>query len=73
MDIQEQNGPGLTATKKKAENPLRLFFYRYPYAQTRVGEKWLFVVVRYQPDDAFAVTAYLTDQIKPGDTICPKK
>jgi hypothetical protein len=47
-------------------------FYEY-YARTRVGEKWLCVVVKYQPDDAFVVTAYLTDQLKPGDTIWPKK
>ena len=47
-------------------------FYQF-YAETRVGEKWLCVVVKYQLDDAFVVTAYLTDQLKPGDTIWPKK
>jgi len=47
-------------------------FYEY-YSRTRVGEKWLCVVVKYSPDDAFVVTAYLTDQIKAGDTIWPKK
>ena len=46
-------------------------FYEF-YAQTRVGEKWLCVVVKYHPEDAFVVTAYLTDQLKPGDTIWPK-
>lgn len=43
------------------------------YAQTRVGGKWLCVVVKYHPDDAFVVTAYLTDQLKAGATIWPKK
>lgn len=47
-------------------------FYEF-YAQTRVGGKWLCVVVKYPPDDAFVVTAYLTDQLKMGDTIWPKK
>ena len=47
-------------------------FYEF-YAQTRVGAKWLCVVVKYQPDDAFVVTAYLTDQLKAGETIWPKK
>ena len=47
-------------------------FYEF-YSQTRVGEKWLCVVVKYQPEDAFVVTAYLTDQRKLGDTIWPKK
>ena len=47
-------------------------FYEY-YARTRVGGKWLCVVVKYPPDDAFVVTAYLTDQLKPGETLWPKK
>lgn len=47
-------------------------FYEF-YAQTRVGGKWLCVVVKYPPDDAFVVTAYLTDQLKAGETLWPKK
>ena len=46
-------------------------FYEY-YARTRVGGKWLCVVVKYPPDDAFVVTAYLTDQLKPGEILWPK-
>lgn len=47
-------------------------FYEY-YAKTRVGGKWLCVVVKYPLDDAFVVTAYLTDQLKPGESLWPKK
>jgi hypothetical protein len=47
-------------------------FYEY-YARTRVGGKWLCVVVKHPPDDAFVVTAYLTDQLKPGELLWPKK
>ena len=47
-------------------------FYEF-YAQTRVGGKWLCVVVKYAAEDAFVVTAYLTDQLKAGETIWPKK
>ena len=47
-------------------------FYRF-YARTRVGGKWLCVVVRYRGDDAFVVTAYLTDKPKAGATVWPKK
>jgi hypothetical protein len=47
-------------------------FYEF-YAQTRIGGKWLCVVVKYPPDGAFVVTAYLTDQLKAGETIWPKK
>ncbi len=47
-------------------------FYEY-YVRTRVGEEWLCAVVKYSPNDAFVVTAYLTDQLKAGETIWPKK
>jgi hypothetical protein len=55
----------------RSDNTVQLF-YEF-YAQTRVGGKWLCVVVKYPPDDAFVVTAYLTDQLKPGETIWPTK
>lgn len=47
-------------------------FYEF-YAKTMVGGKWLCVVVRYAGEDAFVVTAYLTDRLKAGETIWPKK
>ena len=47
-------------------------FYEF-YAQTMLGEKWLCVVVKYFSKDAFVVTAYLTNQLKAGETIWPKK
>ena len=47
-------------------------FYEY-YARTRVGGKWLCVVVKCLPDDAFVVTAYLTDLLKVGETIWRQK
>ena len=55
----------------RSDNTVRLF-YEY-YARTRVGGKWLCVVVKYPPDDAFVVTAYLTDQLKQGESIWPTK
>lgn len=45
-------------------------FYRH-YLATKVGDKWLCVVVKYQVDDAFVLTAYLTDQPKKGLTQWP--
>ena len=47
-------------------------FYEF-YSQTLVGGKWLCVVVKYPPDDGFVVTAYLTDELKAGETIWPTK
>ena len=46
--------------------------YRY-YLGTRVGDKWLCVVVKYAPADAFVLTAYLTDQPKKGEQLWPTK
>jgi hypothetical protein len=47
-------------------------FYEF-CAETRIGAKWLCIVVRYFPGDAFVVTAYLTNSMKPGEAIWPKK
>jgi len=45
-------------------------FYRF-YPNTKVGNKWLCVVAKYLDDDAFVITAYLTDKFKRGDSIWP--
>ena len=47
-------------------------FYNF-YAHTIVRGKWLCVVVKYSVDDAFVVTAYLTDKVKKGEHLWPKK
>ena len=47
-------------------------FYEF-YSQTAVGGKWLCVVAKYNQDDAFVVTAYLTDQPKLGAELWPTK
>jgi hypothetical protein len=45
--------------------------YRF-YAKTLVGGKYLCIVVKYAEEDAFVLTAYLTDKIKAGEVIWPK-
>lgn len=57
--------------QSKSDNAVGLF-YRY-YARTVVGGKWLCVVVKYLEQDAFVVTAYLTDKPKTGERLWPKK
>ena len=47
-------------------------FYEF-YARTRLGGKWLCVVVKYLPTDAFVITAYLTDAVKAGEILWPTK
>ena len=46
--------------------------YRF-YIGTRIGDKWLCVVVKYVAQDAFVLTAYLTDKPKRGKQIWPTK
>ena len=55
----------------RSDAAVRLF-YEF-YAQTIVGGKWLCVVVKYGENDAFVVTAYLTDKPKAGEDLWPIK
>jgi len=57
--------------RSRSDTAVRLF-YEY-YAQTVVGGKWLCVVVKYAENDAFVVTAYLTDKPKDGEDLWPIK
>jgi hypothetical protein len=43
------------------------------HRETIVDEKWLCVVARYNEEDAFVVTAYLTDKPKQGEDLWPSK
>ena len=47
-------------------------FYEF-YEHTMVGGKWLCIVVKYAEEDAFVVTAYLTDKLKAGEQLWPIK
>jgi len=47
-------------------------YYRW-LTGTRVGDKYICVVVKRSGDDAFVVTAYLTDRVKKGAVLWPDK
>ena len=47
-------------------------YYRF-YMGTRVGDKFLCVVVRLDDEDAFVLTAYLTDKPKQGEILWQDK
>ena len=47
-------------------------YYRF-YIGTKVGDKYLCVVVKTIKHDAFVLTAYLTDSIKKGEIIWLRK
>ena len=45
-------------------------YYRF-YSRTHVSAKFICVVVKIRPDDAFLLTAYLTAKIKKGTILWP--
>lgn len=49
-----------------------VYLYYQHQTETMVGAKWLCVVVKLLPDDAFVITAYLTDKLKQGELQWPK-
>jgi hypothetical protein len=53
-------------------DPEARLYYRF-YVGTCVGDKYLCVVVKVKQDDAFVLTAYLTDRIKRGVQLWPKE
>lgn len=53
--------------QSRSDDEARLY-YRF-YTDAPVGEKFLCVVVKVRREDAFILTAYLTDRIKRGDVI----
>lgn len=53
-------------------DPQAHLYYRY-YVGTRVGDKYLCVVVKVGEADAFVLTAYLTDRIRHGVTLWPRE
>lgn len=70
--ITETLGEPETVTKSLTDPDARLY-YRY-YERTLVGGKFLCVVVKqHLKDDAFVLTAYLTDKVKKGKVLWPRK
>lgn len=51
-------------------DPQSHLYYRF-YFGTIVGGKFLCVVVKTLDDDAFVLTAYLTDRVKKGEVLWP--
>lgn len=58
-----------TVVESLSDSETRLY-YRY-LAETLVGAKQLCVVVKVRADDAFVITAYLTDTVKKGRVLWP--
>jgi hypothetical protein len=72
LDQVRETVAGPEHVVRSASDPTVELYYRFKRG-TKVGDKWLCVVVKYSPDDAFVVTAYLTDKVKKGEHLWPKK
>jgi len=84
--IYDHQGMGIRLTDERLahilEHPERIMeslsdpkarlYYRF-YVGTMVGDKFLCVVVKIVGEEAFVLTAYLTDRIKRGVLIWPKE
>lgn len=68
-EIERTLGEPETVVESLSDSEAQLY-YRF-YVGTRVGDKYLCVVVKISHDDAFVLTAYLTDRIKKGRQIWP--
>jgi hypothetical protein len=53
-------------------DPQARLYYRF-YFGTIVGDKYVCVIVKVTGDDAFALTAYLTNRIRRGVVIWPRE
>ena len=56
------------AVIRSLADPKAHLYHRF-YVGTKVGDKFLCVVVKIQDDDAFVLTAYLTDKVRRGIVI----
>jgi hypothetical protein len=68
-DIERAVATPDSVVESVSDTETRLY-YRY-LAQTLVGPKYLCVVVKVLPGDAFVITAYLTDNVKKGRVLWP--
>jgi len=69
--IKETLAHPLKVVQSLSDSEVRLY-YRFYFA-TVVGNKYLCVVVKVREDDAFVLTAYLTDTLKKGAVLWPKR
>lgn len=55
--------------RRSNSDPLNVWLYHKWYYETVKGDKWVCVVVKIFPDDAYIITAYVTPEIEGGDPL----
>ena len=74
VDFQEEVGETLRdpeQIRRSARDPERCSLYYRRYSGTVVGDKWVCVVIKVLPGEAFVQTAYATGKIKRGELLWP--
>ena len=74
VDFRDEIGETLREAeeiRRSASTPQTTSLYYKWYYETSRGDKWVCVVVKALPDEAFRVSAYVTDRIKDGEVIWP--
>lgn len=71
IELEEVLRAPTLVRRSRSDSAVRLF-YEF-YKETIVGGKWLCVVVKCLEEDAFVITAYLTDKPKAGEDLWPTK
>jgi hypothetical protein len=72
IEDKQLKGTQLEPIVELLSDPQAHLYYRF-YMGTRVGDKFLCVVVKVRETAAFVLTAYLTDKIKKGVRLWPNE
>jgi hypothetical protein len=57
------------AVRRSTSDPVRVRLYYRRFGGPVVKDRYICVVVKLQGDDAFVLTAYITDSVKRGDPV----
>ena len=74
IDFRDEIGQTLQKAeeiRRSTTAPQTTSLYYKWYHETFRGDKWVCVVVKALPDEAFVVSAYVTERIKDGEVIWP--
>ena len=71
-DMLPQIGETLLAPeeiRRSIEDPETVRLYYKRYSGTGIGDKWIRVVVKILPDDAFVITSFASSEIQGGELL----
>lgn len=72
MPVIEETLQAPEKVVQSLSDPEARLYYRF-YRETPVGEKYICVTVKVRREGPFVLTAYLTDRMKKGGVLWPRK